>query len=234
MLKGIVNVNATLLLIDDDFLAMEALRSALTERGFRVEVAHDAISGLQKAYSLSPDVILLNVTLPDGDGWQLCCRLREMSDVPIVMLTAVQSENKILRGLEMGADAYVVKPVGVDELVARVCALLRRSSRSGGSVWGSLFTFEGLVIDFEKREITVDGNRVELSPTEFRLLAVLARHQGRVLPHDYLLREVWGSEYVGQIDYLRLYISYLRHKLEKNPSKPSLISNEWGIGYRLG
>lgn len=232
--------DTTLLLIEDDVALSETLRFMLAKKGFQVEVANDAISGLQRAYAVKPDAIILDVMLPDMDGWQTCSRFREMSDVPIIMLTALGSEKDIVKGLNLGADDYIVKPVTAEELAARVNALLRRVSRSSvnSSASGSgnrrILTCDYLVIDFDKHEVTVDGNRVDLSPTEFRLLSVMARHQGRMLPHEFLLNEVWGQEYIGEIDYLRLYISYLRRKIEKDPSKPSLIHNEWGIGYRFG
>jgi two-component system KDP operon response regulator KdpE len=199
-------------------------------------VAHDAISGLQKAYALKPDLIILDIMLPDIDGWQTCRRFREMSDVPIVMLTALGSQESMVQGLELGADAYLVKPVTTEELVARIRALLRRASRSkfDENSRTSIFSYGNLVIDFDKREVTVDHQRVDLTPIEFRLLSILAQHKGRVVPHEYLLREIWGPDYVDEIHYLRLYISYLRHKIEKNASKPRLIYNEWGVGYRLG
>jgi two-component system KDP operon response regulator KdpE len=175
--------------------------------------------------------------MPEMDGWQACRRLREMSDVPILLLTALDSGDDVVRGLNLGADDYVTKPVAFEILVARTRALLRR--RAGARLPGShsrapMLTHENLVIDFRQHKVSLDGERVELSPTEFRLLAVLARHQGRVLPHEFLLSEVWGSEYVGELDYLRLYVSYLRRKLEKDPRNPDLIHNEWGIGYRFG
>jgi two-component system KDP operon response regulator KdpE len=229
----------TVLLIEDDVVLSETLRLMLTKKGFNVEVAGDAISGLQKAYASKPDVILLDIMLPGMDGWQACTRFREMSDVPIIMLTAVGSDENVVKGLDMGADDYIIKPVTADELTARIRALLRRvartdtSSRSNRSR-GQILKCDYLVIDFDKHEVTVDGERIDLSPTEFRLLSVLARHKGRMLPHEFLLNEVWGPEYRGDIDYLRLYISYLRRKIEKNVSKPSLIHNEWGVGYRFG
>jgi DNA-binding response OmpR family regulator len=228
----------TLLLIEDDVALSETLRFMLTKKGFQVETANDAITGLQKAYAVKPDAIILDVMLPDMDGWQTCSRFREMSDVPIIMLTALGSEKDVVKGLNLGADDYIVKPVTAEELAARVNALLRRVSRSsmnsGGSSRNSILKCDYLTIDFDKHEVTVDGKRVDLSPTEFRLLSVMARHQGRMLPHEFLLNEVWGQEYIGEIDYLRLYISYLRRKIEKDSSKPSLIHNEWGIGYRFG
>lgn len=228
-----------LLLIEDDITLCEALRFMLTKKGFEVEVANSAITGLQKAYAVKPDAIILDIMLPDMDGWQTCARFREMSDVPIIMLTALGSEENVVKGLNLGADDYIIKPVTAEELSARVRALLRRVTRSttssgGGNGRGPIFTYENLVIDFDKHEVTVDGKRIDLSPTEFRLLSVLVRHKGRMLPHEFLLTEVWGPEYVGEIDYLRLYISYLRRKVEKDPTKPTLIHNEWGVGYRFG
>jgi two-component system KDP operon response regulator KdpE len=230
----------TLLLIEDDVALSETLRFMLTKKGFQVEVANDAISGLQKAYAVKPDAVILDVMLPDMDGWQTCSRFREMSDVPIIMLTALGSEKDVVKGLNLGADDYIVKPVTADELSARVHALLRRISRSNVNPTGNtrprkaILTCDYLTIDFDKHEVTVDGKRIKLSPIEFRLLSVMARHQGRMLPHEFLLNEVWGQEYIGEIDYLRLYISYLRRKIEKDTSKPGLIHNEWGIGYRFG
>ncbi len=229
------------LIIDDDTLLCEALRLMLTKMDFEVEVANDAISGLRTAYAFKPDVILLDIMMPSMDGWQTCERFREMSDVPIIMLTALDSQENVVKGLDLGADDYIVKPVVANELAARIRAVLRRTSRSNvpssngnGSSREPIFKQGDLVIDFDKYEVMVDNNRVDLTPTEFKLLSVLARYKGRVLPHEFLLTEVWGPEYVGEIDYLRLYVSYLRRKIEKNKSKQSLIHNEWGIGYRFG
>jgi DNA-binding response OmpR family regulator len=226
------------LIIDDDTLLCEALRLMLSKMDFEVEVANDAITGLRTAYAFKPDVILLDIMMPSMDGWQTCQRFREMSDVPIIMLTALDSQENVVKGLDLGADDYIVKPVVANELAARIRAVLRRTSRSNATSNGNgrepIFKQDNLVIDFDKYEVMVEDERVDLTPTEFKLLSVLARYKGRVLPHEFLLTEVWGPEYVGEIDYLRLYISYLRRKLEKNKSKPSLIHNEWGIGYRFG
>jgi DNA-binding response OmpR family regulator len=230
-------MSATILLIEDDYILSETLRLMLTKKGFKVEVAGDAIAGLQKAYAVKPEVIVLDIMLPGMDGWQACARFREMSDVPIIMLTAIGSDENIVKGLDMGADDYIVKPVTAEELTARIRALLRRVSLAGGNNnhrRGQILSYDYLTIDFDKHEVTVDGQRIDLSPTEFRLLSVLARNKGRMLPHEYLLNEVWGPEYTGDIDYLRLYVSYLRRKLEKDAKKPSLIQNEWGVGYRFG
>ena len=234
-------MSTSVLIIDDDKLLCEALQLMLSKMDFQVEIAYDAISGLRKAYSFKPEVILLDVMMPNMDGWQTCQRFREMSDVPIIMLTALDSQENVVKGLDLGADDYIVKPVIASELAARIRAVLRRTARStvpGGNGNGShrepIFQQDGLVIDFDKYEVMVDEERADLTPTEFRLLSVLVKYRGRVLPHEFLLTEVWGSEYVGEIDYLRLYVSYLRRKLEKDKSKPSLIHNEWGVGYRFG
>ncbi|MFQ5577330.1 MAG: response regulator transcription factor [Anaerolineae bacterium] len=226
-------MTTTILLIDDDVSLCKVLQMALSKMDFKVEVAHDAVSGLQKAYAIRPEVVVLDVMMPSMDGWQACRRFREMTDVPIIMLTALGTQEYVVKGLNMGADDYIVKPVASEELAARIQAVLRRASRSNAARDNRkpILTEGSLVIDFDKYEVTIDGERVDLSPTEFRLLSVLARYKGRVLPHEFLLTEVWGPEYVGEIDYLRLYISYLRRKLKKDPG---LIHNEWGVGYRFG
>lgn len=229
-------MSAKVLFIDDDIQLSEMVVLVLTELGFQVELAHDGSTGLRKAYEVKPDIIVLDIMMPGLDGWQTCQRFREMTDVPIIMLTALGSQDNVIKGLNLGADDYLVKPVTAQELAARIRALLRRVSRSNGNGQKKqpILTQDNLVIDLNKYEVTLDGERVDLSPTEFRLLAVLAKYKGRVLPHEFLLTEVWGAEYAGEIDYLRLYISYLRRKLERDPSNPTLIHNEWGIGYRFG
>ncbi len=224
------------LLIDDDTQLCQMLQLMLVKMDFEVDIAYDAVTGLRTAYDLKPDVVILDVMMPGMDGWEACQRFREITDTPIIMLTALGSQEHMIKGLDLGADDYLVKPVTDDELAARIRAVLRRVSRSNtnGHKRKSILTQDNLIIDFDKYEVTVDGERVHLSPTEFKLLTVLVKNKGRVLPHEFLLTEVWGLEYVGEIDYLRLYISYLRRKLEKKSANPDLIHNEWGIGYRFG
>jgi DNA-binding response OmpR family regulator len=227
----------TLLVIEDDIAFSDALRLILTRSGFQVTVAHNANVGLQKAFSLNPDAVILDIMLPDLDGWQICSRLKETSNIPIIMLTAFGSEENVIKGLNLGADGYIIKPVTAQELVARITAILRRAPRLNGKDSNArkrIFTYDNLVVDYDRHQVTVGGKGIYLSPTEFRLLSVLIQYQGHTLPHDFLLREVWGSEYVSEMDYLRLYISYLRRKIETDPTKPSLIYNEWGVGYRFG
>ena len=231
-------MNGTILLIDDDNLLCEMLNLMLTKSGFKVEIVHDARTGLEKIKTLRPDLVLLDIMLPDMDGWQACIRLKEMSNIPVIMLTALSSQQDIVRGLELGADSYIVKPVTGDELAARIQAVLRRPKMSADETTASnpVFIQGNLVIDFEKHEVTIGNEIVELSPTEFRLLSVLVRHRGHMLPHEFLLLEVWGPEHIDHIDRLRQYISHLRRKLEKSPAaKPkSLINSIWGYGYRFG
>jgi DNA-binding response OmpR family regulator len=225
-----------ILVIDDDPILQQTIAENLRTLGYEVEVASKAVEGLQKAYGAQPDLIILDVMLPGMDGWQTCRRFREMSDVPIIFLTALGQEDDIVKGLDLGADEYLVKPVSLKELGARVKALLRRAYTNNGSnaEISRIIQHEGLVIDFDKHEVMLQDRRIDLSPTEFKLLSCLVKHKGRVLPHDFLLKQVWGQEYAGELDHLRLYISYLRKKIEVNPSKPELIQNEWGVGYRFG
>lgn len=230
-------MSATLLAIEGDVSLCRMIRLMLTQKGFRVETTCHAISGLQKGYTIKPDLVLLDILLPGMDGWQTCRRLREMSDVPIMMLTTLGTVEHVVKGLTVGADDYVLKPFSVEVLVARIRALLRRAPRStseGNTGWRPVITYKNLAIDFAQHQVTVDGKRVALSPTEFRLLSVLSWHRDWVLPHGFLLREVWGPEGTADKDMLGLTISDLRRKIEKDPSRPSLIHSDWGIGYRFG
>lgn len=231
-------MTARLLIIEDDLPLSETLCSAFIRHNFQVALAHNAMTGLQKSYAFNPDIVLLDIMLPDMDGWQLCSRLRETSEVGIIILTALAPAENIIKGLNLGADDYIIKPVGLPELLARIRALLRRMPPSDARTCNinqdHFFMYDHLTIDFNKHEVMVDGKPVDLSPTEFRLLSLLVRHRGRMLPHEYLLREVWGPGYGEELDYVRLYISYLRHKLERDPANPSLIHSEWGEGYQFG
>jgi DNA-binding response OmpR family regulator len=232
-----INMAAKLLLIEDDVASCEMLRLILTKEGFQVAVAHDATYGLQEAYALNPDVVILDVMLPDRDGWQVCRYLRETSDVPIMMLTALSSQEDLVKGLDLGADDYIIKPVTPDELVARIRALLRRASernRTEANQRQSVFMYDNVVIHFDKREVIVDSKPVHLTPTEFHLLSVLVQHRGQVVSHESLLTQIWGRRHVNNLSILQSYVSCLRRKLEKDPSKPSLLRTEWDVGYRFG
>lgn len=229
-------MSTKVLLIDDDVELCKIINMALTKAGFQVDVSHNAIAGIQKAYAMRPDVIILDVMMPGMDGWQACERFREMTETPIIFLSALGGQDDVVKGLSIGADDYIVKPVATQELTARINAVLRRTAQSSkmSTKTTQMLQYENLTIDFDKYEVKMNGDRIDLSPTEFRLLTVLAKYKGRVLPHEFLLTEVWGADYIGEIDYLRLYISYLRKKLETGTDAARFIHNEWGVGYRFG
>jgi two-component system KDP operon response regulator KdpE len=173
--------------------------------------------------------------MPEMDGWEVCRRLRELSSVPIIMLTARTMKGDVVKGLESGADDYLTKPFSAAELDARIQAVMRRSDdlNDHGSSRSPFYSNGYLTIDFDRRIVKVRGVTVDLTPTEFNLLSTLVRNEGRVLPHRYLLTEVWGPEYADEVDYVKLYIRYLRLKLEDDPSDPVYIQTEWGVGYRF-
>jgi two-component system KDP operon response regulator KdpE len=225
----------TILVIDDDNDLTIMLKAQLERKNHKVVVASSGREGLQKAYQARPDLILLDIMMPGMDGWEVCHRLRELSNVPIIMLTARSMKGDVVKGLESGADDYLVKPFSAVELDARIQAVLRRS-RDGtglGSSHASFYSNGYLTVDFDRRIVKVRGKKVELTPTEFDLLSCLVRNEGRVLPHRYLLTEVWGSEYADEVSYVKLYIRYLRLKIEDDPSDPVYIQTEWGVGYRF-
>jgi len=180
-----------------------------------------------------PDLILLDVMMPDLDGFETLRLIRDLSTVPVIMLTAKGEEEDRVRGLELGADDYITKPFSPRELVSRVGAVLRRTEMAGQPVHDVIQVDNRLKLDFDRREIWVDGQLVKLRPTEFRLLYHLVQNAGWVVPHEQLLAKVWGYEYRDETHYLRLYINYLRQKLEDDPSNPKYIITERGVGYRF-
>jgi two-component system KDP operon response regulator KdpE len=228
-------LNRTILVIDDDQDLGQMLRTQLERRDYHAVVASSGREGLQKAYQVRPDLVILDIMMPGMDGFEVCRRLRELSNVPIIMLTARNMKGDVVKGLEAGADDYLTKPFSSAELDARIQAVLRRTSSKNGpnSSRSSFYSNGHLSIDFDRRIVTVRGERVDLTPTEFKLLSCLVRNEGRVLPHRYLLTEVWGPEYADEVDYVKLYIRYLRLKLEDDPSDPVYILTEWGVGYRF-
>jgi len=225
----------TILVIDDDHDLTVMLTAQLERRNYRVVVASNGREGLQKAYQARPDLIILDIMMPEMDGWEVCQRLRELSNVPIIMLTARNIKGDIVKGLESGADDYLTKPFSAVELEARIQAVLRRSDSTDGKTKArsSFYSNGYLTIDFDRRTVKVRGEIIELTPTEFKLLSCLVRNEGRVLPHRYLLTEVWGPEYADEVDYVKLYVRYLRLKIEEDPSEPVYIQTEWGVGYRF-
>lgn len=221
----------TILVIDDDATLLELLADHLQMTGYRPIVAEDGYRGLRLAAEADPDLVILDVMMPVIDGWEVCSRMRETSSVPIIMLTAKDQEVDKLRGFRLGVDDYVTKPFSFAELVARVGAVLARARRTPGAA--HQMTSDDLVIDFDERRVTVGDGAVELTPTEYHLLEILARHAGRTVPAESLLIEVWGPEYAGEVKHVKHYIWALRKKIEADPGDPEHIITERGFGYRL-
>jgi DNA-binding response OmpR family regulator len=222
-----------ILVVDDEERMVRFIRLNLEHDGFQVVEAFRGAQAINKMRSSMPDLVLLDVMMPDIDGFEVLRMIREISTVPVIMLTAKGEEEDRVRGLELGADDYVTKPFSPRELVSRVKAVLRRTEMTGGSTHGLIEVDDRLKIDFDRREVWVDGQLVQLRPTEYRLLYHLVQNAGWVITHDQLLAKVWGYEYRDEPHYVRLYINYLRKKLEKDPSNPEYILTERGVGYRF-
>ncbi len=208
------------------------LRAALDPGHWQLAEAATSREGLAQAASRNPDLILLDLGLPDGDGLDVTRRIREWSAVPIIVLSARGREADKVAALDAGADDYLTKPFGVDELLARMRVALRHSSRIEGAA-EPVFEMDGLRVDLAERRVTVRGSAVHLTPLEYKLLLSLVRHAGKVLTHRALLREVWGPNAQNQTHYLRVYMTQLRHKLEADPARPRILLTEPGVGYRL-
>ncbi len=222
---------ASILLIDDDVNLSNLLGEYLREQGYLVHVAHDGQKGLRAFFEHKPDLVVLDVTMPVKDGWETLKSLREVSQTPVIMLTARDEEPNVLRGFSLGADDYVTKPFSFAQLGARIKAVL---ARSGGMVSSSeRLEAGGLVVDLATKRVTRDGEAVSLTPTEFKLLTVLMRHPGEVISAEDLVREVWGPQYANEIGFVRRYVWHLRQKVEKDPENPRYIHNERGFGYRF-
>ncbi len=221
-----------ILFIDDDKSTVEEVSGLLARHGFEIFKAYCSQGGLRMAYRHQPDLVLLDVVIPNTDGWEVCRRLREMSDVPIIFLSAQSDPEDIVKGLDLGADDYIGKPWDNDELVARIRARLRRSPKPNVNE-ELIFNRGDFRINFMNREVWIRNTHVHLTPKEFNLLAVLVRNAGRVITRDELVTEAWGEEYSDAIDSLKLYIHYLRQKLEINPQQPEYILTSRGVGYRF-
>jgi two-component system KDP operon response regulator KdpE len=222
-----------ILVVDDEERMVRFIRLNLEHDGFQVSEAFNGKQAVQRLRDVTPDLILLDVMMPDLDGFEVLEMVREISNVPVIMLTAKGEEDDRVRGLEKGADDYVTKPFSPRELVSRVRAVLRRTEGATGSMHGLIEVDERLKIDFDRREVWLEGKIVKLRPTEYRLLFHLVQNAGWVVSHDQLLSKVWGYEYRDEPHYVRLYINYLRQKLEKDAANPKYILTERGIGYRF-
>ena len=225
--------NKTILVVDDEERMARFIRLNLEQDGFQVVEAYRGMQALQQYRDSLPDLVLLDVMMPDIDGFEVLSMLRDISNVPVIMLTAKGEEDDRVRGLELGADDYVTKPFSPRELVSRVRAVLRRTDSSSTDSPDVIEVDEHLKLDFSKREIWLDGELVKLRPTEYRLLYHLVKNAGWVLTYDQILSRVWGYEYRDESHYVRLYINYLRQKIEKDPSNPIYILTERGVGYRF-
>jgi two-component system KDP operon response regulator KdpE len=224
----------TVLVVDDEPAQLRLFDQVLTNNGYQVVKANNGQEAIRIVYERKPDIVLLDVMMPEIDGWQTCRLIREASDIPVIMLTGKRnSEDDVVRGLECGADEYLTKPVGNRELLARVRAGLRRAERPSYVNQNKKVTFTNnyLTVDVAERKVAVNGERLKLTPREFRLLALLVENTGRVLSHQQVLENVWGWEYIDDVDYVRIYISHLRQKIEPNPSQPKYILTEPGVGY---
>jgi two-component system, OmpR family, KDP operon response regulator KdpE len=217
------------LVVDDEPQILRALGTTLRGAGYEVETAATAESALAAAAASPPEAVILDLVLPDGSGTDVCRELRTWSEAPVIVLSAVGEEREKIAALDAGADDYVTKPFGVDELLARLRAVLRRSAPTAEPV----IEAGDLTIDVANRAATRAGERLRLSPHEFDLLRVLAQNRGKLLTHRMLLREVWGPAYQAEAHYLHVYVSHLRRKIEPDPSRPRYVLTEPGAGYRF-
>ena len=222
---------ATILVVDDEPHVVKLVKANLEPSGYKVLTAAEGEQALQQVQTGSPDLVILDIMLPKMDGYEVCRRIREFSPVPVIMLTARSAEVDLVHGFEVGADDYLTKPFGVNELLMRVRAVLRRSRWPEEVLARRQFKAGPIEVDFAQHKVTADGRPVKLSPTEYRLLAYLASNTGRVLVHRELLRAVWGPEYGEESEYLRVYIRYLRQKLEPDPANPRYLLTQPGAGY---
>lgn len=218
---------AKLLVIDDDAALNEMLTQSLRMKGFEVIATPSGKAGIEAALRYQPDLILLDVMMPEMDGWEVCRRLRAATDLPIIMLTAKDSRSEVIRGFELGVDDYVTKPFDLRELELRIRAVLKRYQLNRDEMYD-----DGVLrIDLRRQRVFLHDEPIHLTPTEFKLLRCLVQHAGAVVSHQKLLTDVWGADYVGATANLALYIRYLREKLEPAPGNPRYIRTQWGEGY---
>lgn len=223
-----------ILVVDDEPRMIGFIRMNLELEGHHVIEAHSGLEALDAIRTKLPDIVLLDVMMPDLDGFETLRMLREFSSIPVIMLTAKGEENDKVYGLELGADDYVTKPFGPRELSSRIKAVLRRFETPSSSPDQAVLKIDDhLQVDFNRREVIVDDEHIKLRPTEYRLLYHLIENAGWTVPHDQLLAKVWGYEYRDEAHYVRLYVNYLREKIEEDPSSPKYILTERGVGYRF-
>ncbi|MGC9023075.1 MAG: response regulator, partial [Dissulfurimicrobium sp.] len=222
-----------ILLIEDEPQMLRFLKIILQGHGYRLAEATSGEDGLTQVAVRNPDVVLLDLGLPDMDGLSVIQRMREWNSVPIIVISAREQERDKVRALDLGADDYLTKPFGAGELLARIRVALRNMVMRKADRQQPSFISGNLEVDFLKRRVFLDGKDVHLTPIEYKLLATLVRNAGKVLTHSQLLKEVWGPLYIHQTQYLRVYMAQLRHKLETDPARPRFLINEPGVGYRF-
>jgi two-component system KDP operon response regulator KdpE len=218
--------------VEDDPQIRRFLRAGLESHGFQVHEAETGGAGVAEAANRKPDIVILDLGLPDMDGVEVVKKIREWSALPVIVLSARATETDKVAALDAGADDYLTKPFGLGELLARIRVALRHAQGRAQDE-GEVFTVAGLKVDLAHRRVQVDGKEVHLTPIEYRLLAALVKHAGKVLTHRQLLKDVWGPGYVERSHYLRVHMAALRHKLEADPARPRFLLTEAGVGYRL-
>lgn len=224
-------IDQKVLLIDDDADLLHLAGLLFKKAGAHIFTARDGLEGISKLFTCNPNLIILDVMMPGTNGFEVCQRIRQVSNAPIIMLTALNHEQEMLRGLEAGADDFLTKPFNADVLMARAKTVLRRSANGGAQNSNFQFNNGHLSIDIERRHVLVDERRVKLTPIEFRLLVYLARNSGKVLTFNHILSNVWGDEYRGSVDYVHVYVSHLRNKIEEKVKDPRYILTVHGVGY---
>ena len=213
---------------------MRQFSLALRENGFDAFGVSNAGEALRAFYSFRPSLLVVDMDIPEFDGWEMCTRVRDLADTPIIVLSEQGDRDDLLRGYDVGVDGYMLKPVCSRDLVQRVFATMRRKATTNGDLQvPAPFQCDSLAIDWSKNEVHVNGAKITLTPTEYKLLAYLVENKGRILTHEQVLSRVWGPEYVNDKSYVKLYIRYLREKIEDDPSSPRLIVTERGFGYRF-
>lgn len=222
-----------ILAVDDEQRMVRFIQLNLEQDGFEVVTAYNGKEALEQVRTQLPDLVLLDIMMPDINGFEVLKKIREVNNVPVIMLTAKGEEDDRIQGLELGADDYITKPFSPRELVSRIRAVLRRTKSFKEDQVDQIEVDDRLTIDFSRREVWVEGKKVDLRPTEYRLLYHLVQNAGWVNTHEQLLSKVWGFEYQDEPHYVRLYVNYLRKKLEEDPSNPKYILTERGVGYRF-
>jgi two-component system KDP operon response regulator KdpE len=233
MTDEVAEQTVLVLVIEDEPQMQRFLKASLTSHGFRLILAGTAAEAIALATTNSPEIVLLDLGLPDGDGIELTRKLREWSRVPIIVISARGREEDKVEALDAGADDYLTKPFGMNELFARMRVALRHAGQTGTPDGAPVQDFGALRLDLEKREVTLNGQEVHLTPIEYKLLVLLAKNAGKVLTHRQILKEVWGPAFVGQTHYVRVRMAELRKKIEVDPERPKLVVTEPGVGYRL-